>query len=132
MVGVEEPSFNPDLLLPYIPSTAPPTSHRPVEPRVTEIHDSELRPLESPQEKRDPPNYGKLSIFLLGLVVGSMCQTSTIFIMLFIGIVINNQPLPALLGSVTPQELLITIMRNFVRSLFALMLRDHDKKRHAW
>lgn len=76
-----------------------------------------------PKESSDS-GYGKLTLFLFGLLLGSVCETFTIFMMLFIGVIFNNQPLPALLGSVTPQELLVTIVKNFVRSIITLVTRE--------
>ena|SRR5579883_730542 len=78
------------------------------------------------KEKEDK-GYGKLSFFLLGLFIGSMLEPFTIAIMLLIGVLVNNQPLPESLGSITPQELLSTITKNLIRSMVNLMTREKEK-----
>lgn len=98
-----------------------------VNPVVNPIVSPVLTPPKT--EEKEDKGYGKLSFFLLGLFIGSMLEPFTLVMMLFIGIIFNNQPFPESLGSITPQELLATIIKNFIRSMFALMSRDQNKQK---
>ena len=101
-----------------------PTLFAPPAPVVNPVVTKEK---ETKDKESEDKGYGKLSFFLLGLFIGSILEPFTIVVMLLIGVLVNNQPFPESLGSVTPQELLVTIIKNFIRSVVSLMTKDQNK-----
>lgn len=59
----------------------------------------------------------KLTWFYIGLLVGCSLHTMTVFIMILIGVIVDNQPLPDMLGSVTPQMFIFTLVKNILKSI---------------
>lgn len=102
-----------------------PTLFAPPPPVVNPIVAKDMK--ETDKKETEDKGYGKLSFFLLGLSIGSILEPFTIVVMLLIGILVNNQPLPESLGSITPQELLGTIIKNLIKSIISLMTKEKPK-----
>ena len=82
------------------------------------ISPSPIKPEENTQR-----TYGKLSWFLGGLIIGSMLQPFTVLVMIGIGLLIDNHPLPEMLGSFTPQDFTITILKTLIQSMISLVTK---------
>ena len=65
------------------------------------------QPIETSGTCKGELNHTSLSIWYLvvGLVLGSMLETKTIVVMILLGIIIDNRPLP-FFGSVKPMQLI--------------------------
>ena len=56
------------------------------------------------------------SIFLSGLLVGSFLETKTTLILLGVGLVISNNPLPEIIGGGTPRDIVGQMIIKIIRS----------------
>ena len=52
----------------------------------------------------------KSSLFLSGLLVGSFLDTKTTLILLTIAVIIENKPLPVIVGGYAPQDIVSSLM----------------------
>ena len=65
----------------------------------------------------------KTTLFLSGLFIGSLLDTRTTLILVTVAMVIENKPLPEVMGGVTPQEILTSVvmrtgkgLKNFINN----------------
>lgn len=78
-------------------------------------------------------DFSKATIFLSGILIGSMFNTFTAISLVLIGLIIENKSLPEILGHSTPQDILkLVLIRtgHFIRNLTVHETKSKNLKSH--
>lgn len=63
-----------------------------------------------------PKDYGKLSCLIIGMLIGTFLNPFTLIVMVCLGILVDNRQLPTAMGGLTPQEIVMGLLRYLLSS----------------
>lgn len=72
-------------------------------------------------------DHTKIQWFIMGLIIGSYLHFLTVVLMVVLGIIIDNRPLPSILGGNSPQQFIIVILNSIKETWRDAVIRGDEK-----